>query len=328
MSCKMKILVVGKKNHLFWSEHVCDALKDLDIDHNLFLYNDLPLTTHCFLKMTKLLNKRYADELLSHYFSYVIQTYNPDIVLLISAFFLPDAIYHALQKIKNKISIVGWVGDAFNHTVEYKALTCHHLYCTDSYFVNYARQEYKWKHIAYLPLAYNPHIFTHSRLEPLSERKGIYFIGNPAPDRLELLQDITVPIHLIGSKWKKYPLKQHTLHGENISIYIVSKIYQECQGVINIKQGANVINGLNMRSFEATACGALIIHDNVADIKKHFSPNEEILVYNDAKELNDLLKKVDKNPELFYEIAKKGMQRTLLEHTYKHRISAILANLS
>lgn len=328
MSCKMKILVVGKKNHLFWSEHVCDALKDLDIDHNLFLYNDLPLTTHCFLKMTKLLNKRYADELLSHYFSYVIQTYNPDIILLISAFFLPDTIYHVLQKIKNKISIVGWVGDAFNHTVEHKALTCNHLYCTDSYFVDYARKEYNWNHVAYLPLAYNPHIFSHSVSQAFSERTGVYFVGNPALDRLELLKCITTPVHLVGSKWKKHSLKQHIIHGKNISIHSVSKIYQQCRGVINIKQEVNVINGLNMRSFEATACGALMIHDNVADIKKHFVPNEEILVYNNVEELNDLLQNINKNPQSFYEIAQRGMQRTLLEHSYKHRMAHVLGNLS
>ncbi|MFB1007492.1 MAG: glycosyltransferase, partial [Sulfurospirillum sp.] len=223
--------------------------------------------------------------------------------------------------------ILGWSGDAFNQDVAPLVNNLDKLYCTDSFFVDLAQSQYKWSNVEYLPLAYNPKLFSPSTLAN-EQRKEILFIGNPAPDRVEILQNTQVPITLIGSAWKKQSIPLHTCITKNIALNKIVPLYQSCRAVLNMKQGANVKNGLNMRSFEATACGALMIHDNVKDLEKHFVPNEEILVYNDAEELNELLKKIDKHPELFYEIAKKGMQRTLLEHTYEHRMALVLGNLS
>lgn len=324
---KMKILVVGKDTMLHWPQNVCDALDHMGYENNLFLINHLGFVNDTLISLTKKINKTSSEELLAHYFRKTITEFQPDVIMFISAFFIPSSLYDVVNTLPKKPYVIGWSGDAFNQDVAPLVGILDKLYCTDSFFVDVAQSNYEWSNVEYLPLAYNPKIFFPSNL-PNEQRKDILFIGSPAPDRLEILNKIQAPIMLIGSAWKKHSLSLHTVVAKNIDLKQIVPLYQSCRAVLNMKQGANVKNGLNMRSFEATACGALMIHDNVADIKKHFVPNEEILVYNDAKELNDLLQNISKNPQLFYEIAQRGMQRTLLEHTYEHRMSVVLGNLS
>lgn len=324
---KMKILVVGKDTMLHWPQNVCDALGDMGYENDLFLINHLGFVSDTLISLVKKFKKLSSEELLAHYFHQKINEFKPDVIMLISAFFMPQSLYDVLKNLPKKPYVIGWSGDAFNQDVAAKVQILNKLYCTDSFFVDLARSTYRWENVEYLPLAYNPKIFFPSNT-PEEQRKETLFIGSPAPDRVEILKSIQTPITLIGSAWKKHPLALHTIVPKNIALDQIVPLYQSCRAVLNMKQGANVKNGLNMRSFEATACGALMIHDNVADIEKHFVPNEEILVYNNANELNELLRNIEKNPQLFYEIAKKGMQRTLLEHSYQHRMSLILDNLS
>jgi spore maturation protein CgeB len=324
---KMKILVVGKDTMLHWPQNVCDALDTMGHQNNLFLINHLGVFNDTLISLLKKFKKPSSEELLAHYFRQRIDEFKPDVIMLISAFFMPQSLYDVLKNLPQKPYIIGWSGDAFNQDVTPLVHILDKLYCTDSFFVDVAHSSYGWSNVEYLPLAYNPKIFFPSNT-PNEKRKDTLFIGSSAPDRVEILKSIQTPITLIGSAWKKHPLSLHTIVAKNIDLKKIVPLYQSCRAVLNMKQGANVRNGLNMRSFEATACGALMIHDNVVDIEKHFAPNKEILVYNNTQELNELLQHIEKNPQSFYEIARKGMQRTLLEHTYQHRMSLVLDNLS
>lgn len=323
----MKILVVGKHTMLHWPQNVGDALDDMGYENDIFLINHLGFFSDSVISLVKKFKKLSAEELLAYYFRRKIDEFQPDVIILISAFFIPQTIYNILKNSPHKPYIVGWSGDAFNQDVSAQVNILNKLYCTDSFFVDLARSQYKWDNIDYLPLAYNPKIFVPSSF-PTKQRKNTLFIGSPAPDRLEILQQIKTPITLVGANWRKHSLPTHAIISKNISLNKIVPFYQECSAVLNMKQGVNVKNGLNMRSFEATACGALMIHDNVADIEKHFVKNEEILVYHNAKELNDILIQIEKNPEQFYEIAHKGMQKTMTSHTYANRMSIILDKLS
>jgi spore maturation protein CgeB len=275
----MKILVVGKDTMLHWPQNVCDALDTMGYENHLFLINHLGFISDTLISLVKKINKPSSEELLAHYFRQKIAEFQPDVIMFISAFFIPTSLYDVLNTLPKKPYLIGWSGDAFNQDVAPLVSILDKLYCTDSFFVDLAQSQYKWSNVEYLPLAYNPKLFSPSTLAN-EQRKEILFIGNPAPDRVEILQNIQVPITLIGSAWKKHFIPLHTGITKNIALNKIVPLYQSCRAVLNMKQGANVKNGLNMRSFEATACGALMIHDNVKDLEKHFVPNEEILVYN------------------------------------------------
>lgn len=75
----------------------------------------------------------------------------------------------------------------------------------------------------------------------------------------------------------------------------------------------------NMRLFEGTGSGCLLITDVKKDIDKLFKPNEEIELFSDKL---DLIKKCTyylKNQDKLNHISKAGLKKTLNFHTYKHR---------
>lgn len=75
----------------------------------------------------------------------------------------------------------------------------------------------------------------------------------------------------------------------------------------------------NMRLFEGTGSGCLLITDVKKDIDKLFKPNEEIVLFSDKL---DLIKKCTyylKNQDKLNNISKAGLKKTLNFHSYKHR---------
>ncbi len=105
----------------------------------------------------------------------------------------------------------------------------------------------------------------------------------------------------------------------------LARVYSQSKIVVNI-----TINGdINLRLFEGTACGALLLTDSRANgIEQLFDLGHEVIVYDND---NDLLEKV--NYYLAHEdersqIAGAGQQRCLRDHTYTRRAEQLLSYLS
>ena len=113
----------------------------------------------------------------------------------------------------------------------------------------------------------------------------------------------------------------------NIGIEAVAEAYNRSAFVLNVKHEHNVVNGLNMRSFEAPACGACLVQDYVKDVDRNFDPEEEIVVYASLEELDEKLAALRKDQRRYDKIRQNGYRRVMAEHTYRHRIAAILADL-
>lgn len=77
----------------------------------------------------------------------------------------------------------------------------------------------------------------------------------------------------------------------------------------------------NMRLFEATGVGALLLTDGKPDIRRYFIPGVEILTYTDA---TDALALIQNGLQNAAAIAAAGQRRTLAEHTWKRRIDELL----
>ena len=97
--------------------------------------------------------------------------------------------------------------------------------------------------------------------------------------------------------------------------------------MLNVRNEANVEHGLNQRSFEPLACGAVVLNDDLPDLPLCFEPGREILVYQDREELNALAARVRREPAFGSRIAEAGRRRVLAEHTYSHRVQTILKDL-
>lgn len=117
-----------------------------------------------------------------------------------------------------------------------------------------------------------------------------------------------------------------------LTIYILSKkpiygrdmyrILQKTKILIN-KHIEDTEYAGNMRLFEATGSGCLLLTDNKKDLDKFFSINEEIIIFNNKE---DLIKKINyflKNGKKLQNIAQKGRKKTISIHNYQNRVNEL-----
>lgn len=80
----------------------------------------------------------------------------------------------------------------------------------------------------------------------------------------------------------------------------------------------------NIRMFEATGAGSLLVTDHKQNISELFEPGEEILTYRDREECMEKLRWALDNPEKAAEIAARGKERTLKDHSVEKRVDLLM----
>ena len=85
---------------------------------------------------------------------------------------------------------------------------------------------------------------------------------------------------------------------------------------INVAQ--NYAN--NMRLYEATGVGSLLLTDYKDNLHCLFEPGRDVVAYHSVKECAELIQHYLEHEDERAAIAKAGQSRTLAEHTYFHRM--------
>jgi spore maturation protein CgeB len=80
----------------------------------------------------------------------------------------------------------------------------------------------------------------------------------------------------------------------------------------------------NMRLYEATGVGTLLITDYKDNLSTLFEPGKEVVAYHSAEECAELVSYYLTHEGERADIAKAGQTRTLREHTYLHRMQELL----
>lgn len=76
----------------------------------------------------------------------------------------------------------------------------------------------------------------------------------------------------------------------------------------------------NMRLFEATGCGTLLLTDAKDNLAELFEPNKEVAVFHSPEECAELITYYEAHTDEASRIAVAGQKRTLAEHTYAVRM--------
>ena len=77
----------------------------------------------------------------------------------------------------------------------------------------------------------------------------------------------------------------------------------------------------SVRLFEAAACGTPIISDSWRGLDEFFTPNEEILIVKNSREVIEILRKM--SPDEARQIGERARKRVLAEHTAAHRAAEL-----
>jgi spore maturation protein CgeB len=76
----------------------------------------------------------------------------------------------------------------------------------------------------------------------------------------------------------------------------------------------------NMRLFECTGVGSLLITDWKCNLSEMFEPGKEVVTYRTPEECAEAVKYYLEHEQEREEIARAGQKRTLRDHTYRHRM--------
>ena len=80
----------------------------------------------------------------------------------------------------------------------------------------------------------------------------------------------------------------------------------------------------NMRLYEATGVGTMLVTDAKLNLHELFEPGKEVVAYRTPEECAELIAHYLEHPVEREAIASAGQQRTLREHTYYHRMQELV----
>ncbi len=158
----------------------------------------------------------------------------------------------------------------------------------------------------WLPLACDPEI--HARQDVPKEYDAA-FVGNVFPGpRAELLALIR----------RRYP---RSFIG-NAYFDEMAREYSAARTAFN----RSIRNDVNMRVFEAVACGSMLLTNDLADNGQgeHFRDGVHLATYRDAEELLDKLAFYLGRDEARERVAAAGRAEAIEKHTYRHRMERLL----
>ncbi len=131
--------------------------------------------------------------------------------------------------------------------------------------------------------------------------------------------EIAPPVYL-----KHIPLHQE--FPERVQPALFGDLYeqalQKTKIVINTHTDSPNLGG-NMRTYEATAMGALLLSDRKDVLQELFDTEKEIVTYETYDEAIDTIRYFTAHPEEAEKIARAGQEKTLSTHTLFHRAKVI-----
>jgi hypothetical protein len=191
---------------------------------------------------------------------------------------------------------------------------------------------------AYLPLAFDEQVLDRLRAQgvdpdPTAPRPhAVAFVGGVDPRvhgagtaLLERVSNAT-PIEVWGYGAAALPAEsvlrsRHRGEAWGLEMYeVLARSRVVLNRHIDVAEGyAN-----NMRLFEATGAGALLLTDAKGNLDDLFAPDEEVIAYRDADDLVAQLRGLAADDERRVAIAAAGQARTLRDHTYERRMPQLV----
>ena len=98
---------------------------------------------------------------------------------------------------------------------------------------------------------------------------------------------------------------------------------------ISLNKHGEVASGyaVNMRMFETTGVGSILMTENYRNLTELFKPDEEVVTYNSFDEAVEKINWLLDNPGKMKQIALEGQKRTLHDHSYGNRAKIIVEEI-
>ena len=185
----------------------------------------------------------------------------------------------------------------------------------------------------YFRIGFDPRVL--QELGPVTKDVDVSFVGGISRHHgkaLPMLEHLArqTPIEFFGygagSLPASSPIKSRH-HGE---VWGLDMYRALARSRVTLNRHINVAENYanNMRLYEATGVGTLLITDVKDNLGELFEVGKEVVAYRNQGEAVELINHYLKNPEEAEKIAKAGQQRTLRDHSYQLRMVELETILS
>ncbi|MCK5558348.1 MAG: glycosyltransferase, partial [Candidatus Hydrogenedentes bacterium] len=158
----------------------------------------------------------------------------------------------------------------------------------------------------WLPLACDPE--SHCRYDDVEKKYDVGFVGSLTEHharRVQLLQRLS---------------ERFNVHKERCFLEDMVRVFNESRIVFNTA----LMDDMNMRVFEALACGSLLVTDRAegSGLEELFRDGEHLVIYDDSN-LVDKVEYYLERQDLRERVARQGREEVLACHTYAHRAAEL-----
>jgi len=180
---------------------------------------------------------------------------------------------------------------------------------------------------AYLPAGCDPSVHRPMRSRD-QFRANVVFVGTASAHRERMLSELVeFGLAIWGPGWRKTKLRDYC-RGELLGHEDYVRAYAGASVAVNIHSeapGEGPDPGCNRRLFELAAIGVPQVVEDRPDLYRHFREGSEILVARTPGQLKGLTMEALQDRPWAEEVAAGARQRALGEHTYMHRMHALLS---
>ncbi|MBI3802812.1 MAG: glycosyltransferase [Nitrospirae bacterium] len=240
----------------------------------------------------------------------------------------------ALWEIRNRTPTVmmNLFPDNPLHMMPFRNIEPYHFFFIKDSYALAALTKIGFQNVRYLPHAADPDVCRPVALTP-EEQKGwgadLSLVGSHYPYRGFLMRELQAfDLKIWGKGWASLPSDdpiRPAVQGRSVWGEEKTKVVCGSKISLNPHHPLNDITGINDRTFEIAACGGFQLLDRKADLEKHFKIGEEIIAYNDKKELLELIRYYLDHEETRRQIAERAYRRVLKDHTVAHRVDTLLS---
>ncbi len=160
-------------------------------------------------------------------------------------------------------------------------------------------------------------------------RANVVFVGTATPHReRQLAELVEFGVAVWGPGWRRTKLRDYC-RGELLGHEDYIRAYAGASVAVNVACAESDAEGrrdpgASRRLFELAAIGVPQVVEEHPDLHRHFREGSEILVARSSADLRSLTAEALHDRAWAEQVAAGARQRALAEHTYMHRLSALM----
>ena len=260
---------------------------------------------------------------------------HPDLILALHGESLSPELLGELRRNSQGPLVTWWMDEPFRYGAERLLPLYDTVFLFDRSYIPQIRA-LGAKDVRFLPCACDEEVYRPMDLPPGQRKRygcDVALVGWFYPRRAELIRALSgLDLKVWGKGWRT-PEAKTALNGAGhrvvpeerfVTDRETARIYNAAKIGLNVHSRQTREAGLNTRAFELLAAGTFQLTDAVPGMEELLEPGREVAVFRSAEEGRSLADYYLRHPQERAEMAARGRERVLREHTYTHRMQSLL----